>query len=98
MPASSDLWSTVQPLTVWVTLHQPESSEHTERSVSLRVQQPPARSLTITARVDIYSSEAQVLMACAKVVEQLEHHQGPLDHNDMVTMLGAAIDRFVEPF
>jgi hypothetical protein len=98
MPGTPDLWSTVVPLTCWVTICAPESGEHVDRVVSLRVQRPPLRSITVTARADIYSSEAQILLACSMVVKHLETQQGPLDRADMLFLLTSRLASYVDPF
>jgi hypothetical protein len=98
MPATPDLWSTVVPLTCWVTISAPETGEHVDRVVSLRVQRPPLRSITVTARADIYSSEGQILLACSMVVSHLETLQGPLDRDNMLFLLTSRLASYVDPF
>jgi hypothetical protein len=98
MPAASDLFSQLHPISVWITLSPPETGEHAERLISLRVQQPPRRSVTVTAVVDIYSRESQILVAMAKTIDEIETYQGKLTHDLVHELLTEMIAAYVEPF
>jgi len=98
MPSSADLWGYVRPITTWITLAEPESEEHTERCVTLRVRRGLEKSVTATCRVDIYSSESQILRACAEVLKQLEQDQEVLTHTRVLRTLDQEIGNWVDPF
>jgi hypothetical protein len=98
MPSTPDLWGTVAPIVTWIEIRQPESPEHGDRMVSLRVRRHPGKSVTVTCLVDVYAPEFHVLRACSEVLKILELDQQPLHHPRVLALFNQQIANWVEPF
>ncbi len=98
MSISPDLFTAVEPPGVWVTIARPESGEHDNRLVTLRVQPHGARSVTCAREVSRYAPEGSILLAMAQVLISLSTAQAMVTRVELGAIMDDAILRLVEPF
>jgi hypothetical protein len=98
MSISPDLFNSVDPPGVWITLQALESGEHDFRSVTLRIKPTHNRSVVATVDVSRYTPEHQVLQALAAVLERLGSAQAPVTRLDLLTMVQQELGQWCDPF
>jgi hypothetical protein len=98
MSISPDLFNSVQPPSVWVTLGGLESAEHDERLVTLRVQAVGSRSVSASVPISRYSPEHTIMRAMADVMMSLEAAQAPVGREKLQELMVHSIQLYVDPF
>jgi hypothetical protein len=98
MSISPDLFNSVEPPGVWVTIGKPESGEHDSRLVTLRVQPHGARSVSCAREVSRYAPEGSILLAMGSVLISLAAAQHKVSREELGAIMDEAILRLVEPF
>lgn len=98
MSISPDLFDSVVPPAMWITLHELELAYQDDRRVTVRIKPFGRRSMTVKAQISRYSPEASVFRALAAFVEELHAAQTVLHKPDVQHALDMAISNYVEPF
>jgi hypothetical protein len=98
MPLSPDLFDSLNPPTVWVTLAAPDSGESPTRLLTVRICETGKRSISATADIDRYSPEPSIFTAVAKMIERIQACQVPMTRTLLSEELSMAVLRWVEPF
>lgn len=98
MSISPDLFNSVLPPAVWVTLAKPESGEHDTRLVTIRVQCEGRRSVSTSEPVSRYCSESSIMRAVSDVMYRLESAQRVVTREDLHQAMVTSIRLYVDPF
>lgn len=98
MSIAPDLFTSIDPPGVWLTIHPLEPVYADERAVTLRIKPMGARSVTATVKVSRYSPETGILTACKVCLERLMSEQAPVTRVRLGILFAGAIADHVEPF
>ncbi len=98
MPLSQDLFDSIDPPGIWVTLGVLIQPEHDDRTLTVRVQERGKRSVTATVHVSRYAPEGSCLTAVAKMMDRLQVLQIPLDRATLADELQKSVNNWVDPF
>lgn len=98
MYIAHDLFDSVIPPAIWVTLHDPEPALTDNRKITVRVKPFGQRSFTLTVWVSNYSPEASVFLAISKWIGECHIHQGPMTQLLAQEILDTAVENYIEPF
>jgi hypothetical protein len=95
---AADLFNSIEPAGVWVTLHELPAGEEDHRIVSVRLKPVGKKSTTFKTVVSRYSPDSSVLRAFSEFVKGLEGNQEPMSKVDVERWLMSCIELWVEPF
>jgi hypothetical protein len=98
MPLSPDLFDSITPPHIWVTLAALERPESDSRSLTVRFKEEGKRSISATVQITRYAPEETCLLAVSKMISRLQTLQVPLDRVVLEEELRAAAVTWVEPF
>lgn len=98
MSIAPDIFRSIDPPDVWVTLAGLETPEHDSRQVVLRVKPQGQRSISVTEWVSRYAPEWSILRGVAHAVIALEHSQARITRGMLETALREGLQTYVEPF
>jgi hypothetical protein len=98
MSISPELFNSVRPPGVWVTIAKPETGEHDSRLVTLRVHPDGGRSVSVAVEVSRYAPEATILLAMSHALDYLASAQGKVTRETMLAVVDQAVREYVEPF
>jgi hypothetical protein len=98
MPLSPDLWDSVVPPAVWITIHPLAHPESDSIDLLVRVKEEGKRSVTAKATVSRYAATSQVALAASRAIAQLETAQQPLTTERLSLALLASVRAWVDPF
>ncbi len=98
VPLSPDLFDSINPPAIWVTLSAPDSGEAVTRHLTIRILEAGKRSVSVTTDLDRYSPESSIFIAVAKMIARLQAAQVPLNRALLVDALDQAVKEWVEPF
>ncbi len=98
MPQSPCLFGGITPLRVWVTIHEPETTEDTLREVAVRVGIPGQRTVNWKFAIDVYTPESNVVYAVSCGLKKLEYAQEPITKALLAQHLEEAFRTYIEPF
>jgi hypothetical protein len=98
MPQAPCLFGGITPLRVWITIHEPETTEDTLREVTIRVGVPGQRTITCKWALDVYTPESNVVYAVSCGLQKLEYAQEPITTALLAHHLGEAFRTYIEPF
>jgi hypothetical protein len=98
VPLAPDLWSSIVPPAVWITIHPLAHPESDSIEVLVRVKEEGKRSISAKASVSRYAPTSSVAIAAGKTIERLEAAQEPLTAERLSLALLAMVRFWVDPF
>lgn len=98
MSIAPDIFRSIDPPDVWVTLSSLDHPESDTRKVVLRVKPVGHRSISATEEVSRYAPEWSILRGTAHAVIALEHSQARITQHQLQTALREGLEAYVEPF
>jgi hypothetical protein len=98
VPLSPDLWDSIVPPAVWVTLASLECPESDTRTANVRIKEEGRRSISATGTTSRYSPESSIFFAISKMVDRLQVLQVPLNREVLQDELDRALRTWVDPF
>lgn len=98
MSIAPDLFRSIEPPDVWVTLAAREHPDSDFRKVVLRLKPMGQRSLSVTEEVSRYAPEWSILRGVAAAIIALEHSQQRITRLQLQNALRQGLYDHVEPF
>jgi hypothetical protein len=98
MPLSPDLFRSVTPPGLWITLGQLEQPESDSITVAIRIKEGTQRSVSAQAPVSRYCPTDQLLFAVAQAVKHLTGAQETVDRALLLQVLRDYLNEYVDPF
>ncbi len=98
MALSPDLWNSLVPPDVWLTVASLERAEADHVNLTLRVKEAGKRSVSATVPVSRYAPTASVVLAASKCLGALEVAQVAVTRTQLADQLHVAVRDWVDPF
>jgi hypothetical protein len=95
---SPDLFDSMTPPSVWVTLSALDHPEADSRLLTVRIQEAGRRSVSVASDVSRYAPESSIFLAVSKLIDRLSGLQVPLDRAVLSEELQGCLQSWVEPF
>jgi hypothetical protein len=98
MALSPDLFRSVNPPGVWITLGQLEVAEAESITVVVRLKEGNQRSVSATAHCSRYCPTDQILFAVAYAVKRLSAAQAHITAAVLLDAVESSLIEYVDPF
>lgn len=98
MSISPDLFDSVLPPEMWVTLGPVEPAYNDERPVVVRIKPFGRRSMTVRVAVSRYAPERSIFLALSHFVADCHAAQKSLTRDEVRDILVSNVVSYVEPF
>jgi hypothetical protein len=98
MALSADLWDSLVPPEVWITVGTLAQPEHDFITVNVRVKEAGRRSVSAQAQVSRYAPTDSVILAVSKAFTSLTVAQAAVSRDLLGEQLRAAVRNWVDPF
>ncbi len=98
MALSPDLWDSLVPPEVWISLGTLAAPEHDYIVVVVRLKEAGKRSVSATGQVSRYAPTDSVVLAISKALTAMTVAQAPLTKAMLAEQLTAAVRNHVDPF
>ncbi len=98
MTLAPELFTKLDPPTIWVTLDQAVTTEHETRGLTVRIKPRGCPSISATVPVSIYSPEGSCFSAVAHCLDRLASLQRQVNREVLASALRDAVVTWVDPF
>lgn len=98
MSISPDLFDSISPPGIWITISKPDCREAEEVLLTLRVQPAGRRSVSATVPITRYAPSSSIVRSAAAAVAALEMAQAAVTRADLQAILMESVRAWVEPF
>jgi len=98
MSIAPDLFDSIKPPGVWVTVTEFDPAAPDYRTLTLRVKPTGKRSITGHATVSVYSPEWSLFLAISHALRYAEMSQAKVTSSMLCEFLQRAVREYVEPF
>ncbi len=98
MPLSPDLFQSIEPPHVWITLGPLADPQDDTFPLTVRIKDGARRSVSATVPVTRYAPTDTAVRAAAECIKALTIAQAPLSRGLLAEQLAAAVKNYVDPF